>query len=88
MINNPNLLNELIKRLDEIPEYIIKNSIKEVIQEDECISDLKNLLIKSEEYKSELSYNKMKTDIFYFDILHISTSIQETEYQIQSEEAA
>lgn len=42
MINDPNMISELMKKLDEIPEDIIKNAIKEVIEEDkkESIEEL------------------------------------------------
>lgn len=34
MINDPNMIEELMKKLDEVPENIIKNAIKEVLEED------------------------------------------------------
>lgn len=88
MINNPNLLNELIKKLNEIPEKIIKESIKEVIEEDEYIRKLENITIPKEEYKTTILYNIILDDIFNFDMLHISTSTKGRNYNIQIEEAA
>lgn len=44
MINDPNMIEELMKKLNEVPEDIIKNAIREVLKEDkqEYIEDLLN----------------------------------------------
>ena len=57
MINDPNMIEELMKKLDEVPEDIIKSAIKEVLEEDkqEYIEEL--LKDNSNNYYLTTEYN-------------------------------
>ncbi len=62
MINDPNMINKLIEKINKIPDEVIRNAIKEIEEEDEkeyfkSLSKLVEDYEINEKYYYEPQYN-------------------------------
>ena len=71
MVNNPELINKIIKQLNNVPDNILDEVVNEILEEDKYFNAINEIPVTS--YKQQVTFKEI-SDLSYFNFLHINST--------------